>query len=441
MTVSLYRRPGPNQVIGVVDPMGVDFGSVDARVAKALCQLMDGAKVTKLRLTARLDQRKKQPFDFPGQPISASYNITITVYAQRKYVKGIGKFLSHNQIWLRDPIVLERGAQLVNPHGVKDHTPQQRFGASRSAQNGQAQPSTRTNEEIRQDVSKVFDTISEAKEFPEMNAPGQVVTSLLSHQKQAIYFLNLREQLPTYTNTGDTVTIDDEGDDDEQNAKVVPQKSSDADEHDKLWQRKMQRNGTVLWRNAITGHVMQKRPRLMLGGILADVMGLGKTLNILSLVVGSLQQAKQFISRKADHDEEYEDDLVNSKGTLLVCPLSTIVNWEEQGKAHLRPRTIKYLIYQGSNRTNEREDLLKYDLVITTYQVVSNELSRNSLSRPNKPLFEINWFRVVLDEAHQIRNTSSMQSKAACEIQAERRWCVTGTPVQNRLEDLGALIK
>lgn len=434
MTCQLSRRPGSNQIINVADPFGADFGTIDARVAKPLCQLMDGARVTRLRLVARLDSRKKEPFEYPGQPISAQHGITINIYALSKYVTGIGKFLSQNQVWLRDPYVMDRGSTLMNPHAPKDHAPSKRFGPSTSMRGGGIPTATRTLEEVRKDVFKVFDTITETKDLPEMEAPAPVITPLLPHQKQALYFVNMREGLPTYKSAGDTVLIDDDEGEDE--AKSDDPSTKD---QDPIWQRKTRRDGKHFWRNAITGHEAIEQPRPLLGGILADVMGLGKTLNILSLVVGSLTRAREYGRQEVEDDEDTA--IYRSRATLLICPLSTIVNWKEQINQHLRDKAIKHVIYQGSNRTNDAETLAKNDLVITTYQVVANEYARTYENRPNKPIFEINWFRVVLDEAHQIRNGAAIQSKAACEIRAERRWCVTGTPVQNRLEDLGALIK
>lgn len=396
MTVQLYRRPGPNHLIGVSDPSGVDFGAIDIKVAKPLCQLMDGERLTKLRLTTRLEGRKKEPFEYPGQPISRHYAITINVYALRKYGSGIGRHLSHHGLWLRDPFVVDRGIQLFNPHAPKDHTPQKRFDSD-----GKLRPSLvanqRTVEEVRKDVYRVFDTIADTKVLPQMNAPHPVVTPLLEHQKQAVYFLNKQEQLPVYMSTGDSLVIDDDDDDD---SKSTSEKSKTG-ETEAIWQKKTRRDGKVFWRNAITGHESAKQPRQLLGGILADVMGLGKTLNILSLTVGSLTQAKAFARREVPEGEDSEQLKKNSRATLLLCPLSTIVNWEDQIRTHLKDRTINYEIYQGPSRTNDTEKLAKHDLVITTYQTVASEYSRNfglSKNRPNKPIFEINWFRVVLDE-------------------------------------------
>ena len=167
------------------------------------------------------------------------------------------------------------------------------------------------------------------------------------------------------------------------------------------------------------------------------MMGLGKTLSVLSLIVHTLNEA-QVHARKLPTGLAGDEKLIcNSKGTLLICPVSTVANWEEQIKAHIEPGTLRYYIYHGSNRTQDVHELSKYDVVLTTYSIVASEFDRSG----RRPIQQINWFRIVLDEAHMIRGQSTKQSQAVCALEAERRWAVTGTPVQNRLDDLGALIK
>lgn len=112
-----------------------------------------------------------------------------------------------------------------------------------------------------------------------------------------------------------------------------------------------------------------------------------------------------------------------------------MTNWKEQMKDHFPAGSaLKWTRYHGSERFDVRpSELADHDIVVTTYHIVAKDM----LDR-KKALPHINWFRIVLDEAHTIRNPTA-QSRATIALPGQRRWAVTGTPVQNRLEDLGAL--
>lgn len=214
--------------------------------------------------------------------------------------------------------------------------------------------------------------------------------------------------------------------------------SDNEEDNNSLWRLRYKDNGERFYYNVITGQKEKTKPPEVLGGILADMMGLGKTLSMLSLIVGSLSQAHDFGELPCPEFDDGKLLLRSSKTTLLVAPLSTMANWEDQIASHIAPDTLKYYVYHGGNRISAVNELAKYDIVITTYSIVANEWGR-----PGKesPLFQTNFFRIVLDEAHMIRQQSTKQSRAICALSAQRRWAVTGTPVQNRLDDLGALIK
>ncbi|XP_043999487.1 helicase-like transcription factor isoform X1 [Gambusia affinis] len=131
---------------------------------------------------------------------------------------------------------------------------------------------------------------------------------------------------------------------------------------------------------------------------------------------------------------ESTDDL-SAKATLIVCPLSVLSNWLDQFKQHLRFNVkVNIYLYYGSERNRSKTFLSSQDVVITTYNVLSTDFGSKS------PLHGINWLRVVLDEGHIIRNPNAQMSKAVLELKAQRRWILSGTPIQNSVKDLWMLL-
>lgn len=165
-----------------------------------------------------------------------------------------------------------------------------------------------------------------------------------------------------------------------------------------LWRRD---NRSRYW-NLASDFITSKAPTLFSGGILADDMGLGKTLQIISLI------------------------LTGGPGsTLIVAPVSVMSNWEQQIRRHVKEdQQPSVLIYHGARKAAVR-DLSEYDVVVTSYGTLAKEMDDGggllSLTK--------NWRRVVLDEGHTIRNAKTKVALAACELQAESRWVLTGTPM------------
>ena len=413
--LKLRRYPGKNMIICVCDAAGKDFGNVDIKTALGLTPLLD-TNPPMVRTQARLTNRKKQPHELPGQPCSETYDMTINLYGKKKNAQKVGRHLSQKQLYLRMPFGVERGFEVHNPHTLVPTVPKvlPRTGLAGSHGSGFT---TRTPEEIRVEVTGMFDSLQKSLNLPEMDQDPHVITPLLAHQKQALFFMTTREHSKGFSEDEGTTS---------------------------LWRLHFKANGRKIYVNIITGHEEHEEPPPVLGGILADMMGLGKTLSILSLVVGSLSESENF-AKNAPLEPSLNGkhrNLKNSKTTLLVAPLSTIANWEEQISTHIAEGVLDTYVYHGNNRTQDVNELAKYDLVITTYAVVSSDFAgRKKRTEKESPLMLTNFFRIVLDEAHAIREQSTRQSQAIRALAANRRWAVTGTPVQNRLDDLGALIK
>lgn len=93
-------------------------------------------------------------------------------------------------------------------------------------------------------------------------------------------------------------------------------------------------------------------------------------------------------------------------------------------------------MHYGMNRSGV--DLSLYDIVLTTYGTMSKEWSNTN--KNSKMLYQYEWYRVVLDEAHYIKGRTINTAKAAYDIKGQIKWCMTGTPIQNRLMELFSLI-
>ncbi|KAH7930552.1 hypothetical protein BV22DRAFT_1078743 [Leucogyrophana mollusca] len=550
---------------------GEAFAVVEQKVATNLGPMLGKGLI-------RLDAKVRR--GLPNLPILP---LQMLVYTPKGNIPVVGNYLHQCGLFLDHPSPPYDTHRLANYHYSNPHNPPPGGHRPQHPHNrpGYAGPggmgsrwstpaiSGKTLEVQRSQVDELFKSLKSGDELPQTEPVLEVGTPLYPHQKKALTFLLEREREQT---------------------------CSDG-RYSSLWQART--NPLSLqssWFHIVTQKEVFREPQEAKGAILADDMGLGKTITCVSLIAATLDSAQAFASSplqpvppppdrgfqesslSAAHFAgsvwgmpEPSDSAYSAKGkakaskaqdkaeaeyaracriraksraTLIICPLSTVSNWEDQFREHWRGevtvvggggmscsaascpplpqsgaqtplqsstpqavpdaeskqtrlrqgKPLRVYVYHGNARRPDTAFLADFDAVITTYATLASEYSKqnrsiasadadedddssdngfggvdidergNQVLRLPKPkragmkrkkscssfpgateatsaLQTIHWFRVVLDEAHSIKETGTVGSRASCDLVADRRLCLTGTPVQNKLDDVFALIK
>ncbi|KAI0938969.1 hypothetical protein AcV5_000510 [Taiwanofungus camphoratus] len=152
---------------------------------------------------------------------------------------------------------------------------------------------------------------------------------------------------------------------------------------------------------------------------------MGKTIQMISLLVS-------------------ED---GAKPNLVIAPTVAVMQWRNEIEAHTNG--FKVLVWHGSSRESDIKELKKYDVVLTTYAILescfrkqeSGFKRKGKIIKEKSPIHSIKWNRIILDEAHNIKERSTNTAKATFELQGNYRWCLSGTPLQNRVGELYSLVR
>ncbi|KAJ9382898.1 hypothetical protein DTO063F5_5417 [Paecilomyces variotii] len=297
----------------------------------------------------------------------------------------------------------KRSRSLAKGKGVQWDSQSQAMFANLSTPDGEVQAesledligqsSTFNPREMGQVVEKFGVDETDLENMPMAENPAGLTTELLPYQRQGLAWMIEKE------------------------SPVLPAPGSQAIVQ--LWKR----NGSY-FTNIATNYSTRQEPPLASGGILADDMGLGKTIQVISLILANS-----------------EPKTSGSKTTLIISPVGVMSNWIDQIATHTtEERGLRVLRYHGPGK-KEAGNLSQYDVVVTSYGALSQEYKPDSKATPTKGLFATNWRRVVLDEGHTIRNPRSKAALAACNLKADSRWTLTGTPIINSLRDLYSQIR
>ncbi|CDK24685.1 unnamed protein product [Kuraishia capsulata CBS 1993] len=183
------------------------------------------------------------------------------------------------------------------------------------------------------------------------------------------------------------------------------------------------------------------------GGILSDDMGLGKTVQAIALMIAN----RSVIPR--------------CQTNLVVAPVALLRQWQAEIMTKISEEyELKVLIYHQSDKVSNFSQLQKYDVVLISYGTLSSEMKKHygksleaaGISKSANFLPDIDvetdtpspffgssnaFYRVILDEAHLIKNKLTLASKSVALLSSTYRWCLSGTPMQNSIDELYPLMR
>ncbi|KAF4983034.1 hypothetical protein FZEAL_1459 [Fusarium zealandicum] len=166
------------------------------------------------------------------------------------------------------------------------------------------------------------------------------------------------------------------------------------------------------------------------GGLLGDEMGLGKTIQAVSLIMS---------------------DYPAKQPSLVLVPPVALMQWQQEIKSYT-DGTLKTFVFHGTNQKTKGitvKELKKYDVIMMSYNSLESIYRKqekgfkrkDGIYKEKSVMHAINFHRIILDEAHCIKTRTTMTAKACFALKTNFRWCLTGTPLQNRIGEFFSLIR
>ncbi|KAK0654180.1 SNF2 family N-terminal domain-containing protein [Cercophora samala] len=363
-----------------------------------LLQVADGVRYLSYAQQAQLQGGLEKLQSTTG---NVQFDLNIMVVGPQSESDEVARSLSEHSLYLQEPYFMLEQYPYHNPQylDIKHHEEQDPPSKERCMDHESQDRNTDTSEPSHLElILAAIDNLPENVKLGEARVDSRIQTPLLEHQSKATSFIIGREK-------GD-------------NAKFTSLWEETSGEHSPIYQ------------HLITGS-KSPSPDDIPGGLLADEMGLGKTLSMISAIVTTLSCADSY----AKSNQRSHSGITSTPSTLVIVPSSLLLEgWVEEIEKHVHPGVITHYKYHGPDRRLDPSNLPS--VVISTYGTVTTELSR-----ANSILKQIHWYRLVLDEAHIIRNWSTKQFRAMNSLSSHIRWCMTGTPVQNGVGDIGSLVR
>eukprot|EP00743_Colponemidia_sp_Colp-15_P002506 GILK01002718.1.p1 GENE.GILK01002718.1~~GILK01002718.1.p1 ORF type:complete len:1265 (-),score=217.34 GILK01002718.1:76-3870(-) len=354
---------------------------------------------------------------------------------------------------------LYAGTGPVDDVGIEDEVDTQ----SNNGSNGYKTDKERKH---RFDVFQLLESVRPPKRCPEAPSPPDLASKLFPYQRRALAWMMAMED-GTYA------------------VHLGPMLNPEYREY-------IAADGTRFYHSKVNPREFCKvKPTVAFepqGGVLADEMGLGKTVETISLILSRPRPLNQVPTQFPDElirlatgrSLEDEDDdatkrlkrrrrarqerelatsitygiAVNTvttplipaiqfspiKTTLIISPQTIASQWLSEIERHTVPGALTVMHYNGMDGVITGETFGQYDVVLTSYETLRKEARQTSVTRES-PLFHVQWWRVIVDEAQIVSNSATQASKVTSALYRINSWCVSGTPISNRVKDLFGLLQ
>ncbi|KAF2705996.1 hypothetical protein K504DRAFT_414092 [Pleomassaria siparia CBS 279.74] len=331
----------------------------------------------------------------------------------------------------------------------KEQKPKMKSGELADPSSSPPSDEAEEGRELEQDQLDTLYKKAQSFDFntPELNPAGTFVMDLRKYQKQALYWMVGKEKHETLEHKEVMMhPLWEEYEWPTQDADNAPVPTVDGQ--------------AMFYINPYSGDMSLEFPKQeqnCLGGVLADEMGLGKTIEMLSLIHTHRNEVPQDESSATLRSLPRLPKISTAVEpapytTLVVAPMSLLGQWQSEAEKASKEGTLKVIVYYGADKAVNLQKLCSVsnganapNVIITSYGTILSEFNQVAALEGNRGshggLFSVEYFRIILDEAHYIKNRKSKTAKACYELSAKHRWVLTGTPIVNRLEDLFSLVR